>query len=149
DRWAEALIFCGLAWYYKNSWVLLLVVGALGASFLVSYARARGEALGARAADVGAMQRPERILYLRVGLALAPIAAAVFHFHPLPVIALALVAATSLWTSVRRTLMIYRQLEGERIPDYGTEYTTSSAVPASLSGPFDITTTKRGDSLQP
>jgi phosphatidylglycerophosphate synthase len=116
DRWAEALIFCGLAYYYRDSWVLLLVLAALIGSFMVSYARARGEALGAAGADVGAMQRPERILYLGVGVAMSPVvvafqpAGATRPLHVLAVIALGLVAATSLGTALRRSMVIFRQL---------------------------------------
>jgi phosphatidylglycerophosphate synthase len=115
DRGAEAILFSGLAWYYRASWVLLLVLLALTASFLVSYARARGEALGAAGGDTGAMQRPERILYLGAGLALAPLMAALDgEGHPprfmLAVVALIVVAASSLYTALRRTWLIYRAL---------------------------------------
>jgi phosphatidylglycerophosphate synthase len=117
DRWAEALIFGGLGWYYRETWVLVLVLLALVASFMVSYARARGEGLGAATADVGAMQRPERILYLGAGVALSPILAALegeaHPLHLLAVIALGLVAATSLWTALRRTLVIFQQLRDQ------------------------------------
>jgi phosphatidylglycerophosphate synthase len=111
DRWAEAIIFAGLAWRFRGGWVLLLCIGALVASFMVSYARARGEALGSTAGDAGAMQRPERILYLGVGLALSPLAG-----PSLAVIAIAMVAAISLVTAVRRSLAIARQL-GQARPD--------------------------------
>jgi phosphatidylglycerophosphate synthase len=115
DRWAEALIFCGLAWYYRESWVLFLVLGALVSSFMVSYSRARGEALGATAGDGGAMQRPERILYLGAGIALSPVVAALdgmsgHPLHILTVIALGIVAAISLATALRRSLLIFQQL---------------------------------------
>jgi phosphatidylglycerophosphate synthase len=117
DRWAEALIFCGLAWYYRSSWVLALVLVAIISSFMVSYARARGESLGAEGADVGAMQRPERILYLGVGVAMSPMISALespsdaHPLHVLAVIALSLVAATALGTALRRSWAIFRELE--------------------------------------
>jgi phosphatidylglycerophosphate synthase len=130
DRWAEALIFCGLAWYYRQSWVLFLVLIALVASFMVSYARARGEGLGATTGDAGAMQRPERILYLGAGIALSPVVAALDYdprigmmdggahpLHLLAVIALALVAVTSLATAVRRSWVIFRQLANRPLDD--------------------------------
>jgi phosphatidylglycerophosphate synthase len=125
DRWAEALIFCGLAWYYRQSWVLFLVLTALVASFMVSYARARGEGLGATTGDVGAMQRPERILYLGVGIALSPVVAALdgegaHPFHLLAVIALALVAVTSLATAVRRSWAIFKQLADRPLEEDST-----------------------------
>jgi phosphatidylglycerophosphate synthase len=124
DRWAEALIFCGLGWYYRASWVLVLVLAALATSFMVSYARARGAALGAHTGDAGPMQRPERILYLGLGAALSPLASALFGgtpLQPLAVIALGLVAVISLYTALGRTLMIFRQLRrqplDEPLPD--------------------------------
>jgi phosphatidylinositol phosphate synthase len=108
DRWAEALIFAGLAWRFRASWVLILCIGAMVASFMVSYARARGEALGATAGDAGAMQRPERILYLGVGLALSPMVGEL-----LAVIGLGLVTAISLFTALWRSRAIYRQLRAQ------------------------------------
>jgi phosphatidylglycerophosphate synthase len=105
DRWAEALIFAGLAWHFRGGWVLLLCIGALVASFMVSYARARGEALGSTAGDAGAMQRPERILYLGAGLALTPLVGEL-----LAIIALGLVATISLVTALWRSVTIYRQI---------------------------------------
>ncbi len=116
DRFAEAFIFGGLAWYYRDTWVLAFVLLGLVGSFMVSYARARGESLNAGGADVGAMQRPERILYLGAGMALAPVLAtfdepgSTHRLHILAVIAIVLVSVTSAATSVRRALSIYRQL---------------------------------------
>src|SRR5262249_43259235 len=115
-----ALFFCGLGWYYRSSPVLLLVFAALVGSFLVSYARARGESLGVADADGGAMQRPERILYLGFGVALSPasellLSPAPHPLHGLAVGALALVALTSLGTALRRSLTIFRTLE-PRVP---------------------------------
>jgi CDP-diacylglycerol--glycerol-3-phosphate 3-phosphatidyltransferase len=66
DRYADAILFFGLAGYYRNSWVLLIVLAAVLGSFMVSYSKARSEALGV-SCEVGLMQRPERILYLGLG----------------------------------------------------------------------------------
>jgi phosphatidylglycerophosphate synthase len=71
DRYAELATFSGLVIYYRNEWVLYATLGLLAGSFMISYARARGEGLGVTG-DVGAMQRPERILYLGVALATSP-----------------------------------------------------------------------------
>jgi phosphatidylglycerophosphate synthase len=148
DRWAEALIFGGLAWNFRAGWVLFLVLGGLVASFMVSYARARGEALGAGGGDGGAMQRPERVLYLGVGIALSPMVTALGGPDKLlTVIAVGLVAAISLVTATARTLVVYRQLRGSG--SYGTATSTSSAVPARRSGPLESTTNERGASMHP
>jgi CDP-diacylglycerol--glycerol-3-phosphate 3-phosphatidyltransferase len=73
DRYADALGFIGLAFFYRESaWrlgvVLLAVVGAM----MVSYVRAKAEALGVTLAP-GIMRRPERIAYLAVALLLGPL----------------------------------------------------------------------------
>ena len=46
DRFTECLIFTGIAWHLREQPELLLVLAALAGSFLVSYAKARAEALG-------------------------------------------------------------------------------------------------------
>lgn len=66
DRFTEALIFTGIAWHLRGRTELLLVLTALAGSFLVSYTKARAEALGV-SCDVGLMERPERIIVLVAG----------------------------------------------------------------------------------
>ena len=72
DRYADAAVLVGLAWFYRDSWVLLPTLAALVGSGLVPYIRARGEAEGVQV-TVGLMQRAERILYLGVSVAFSPI----------------------------------------------------------------------------
>lgn len=71
DRFGEAVVFLGLAGYYRNSWILYFVVLALIGSLMVSYTRARGEGVGVDVKS-GFMQRPERIVYLAVGSIFSP-----------------------------------------------------------------------------
>jgi phosphatidylglycerophosphate synthase len=66
DRFTEALIFTGIAWHLRGKPELLLVLAALAGSFLVSYTKARAEALGI-GCEVGLMERPERIIVLVAG----------------------------------------------------------------------------------
>ena len=66
DRLTESLIFAGIAWHLRERPELLLVLAALAGSYLVSYAKARAEALGV-SCDVGLMERPERIIVLVAG----------------------------------------------------------------------------------
>ena len=66
DRFTEALIFTGVAWHVRGQSDLLLVLAALAGSFLVSYTKARAEALGV-SCEVGLMERPERIIVLVAG----------------------------------------------------------------------------------
>ena len=71
DRYSEAAMLIGLAWYYRESWVLLPVLAFLAGSFLVPYVRARGEGLGLHL-KVGLMQRPERVVVLGVAVVFSP-----------------------------------------------------------------------------
>lgn len=71
DRYAEAFIFLGLLLHYQRvpasqfeiSFVYLAIIGSL----MVSYTRARAEALGIEC-KVGILARPERIILLSLGL---------------------------------------------------------------------------------
>jgi CDP-diacylglycerol--glycerol-3-phosphate 3-phosphatidyltransferase len=71
DRYSEAFIFLGLLLYYQRfpatqlevSFVYLAIIGSL----MVSYTRARAEALGLDC-KVGILARPERIILLSIGL---------------------------------------------------------------------------------
>jgi phosphatidylglycerophosphate synthase len=78
-----------------------LTVAALAGSFLVSYTRARAEALGLRG-DVGIGSRAERVVVITAGLVLAP-------WVPLE-LALALLTATAWVTVLQRVLHVRAQL---------------------------------------
>ena len=68
DRYSELIMFLGICWYLvAQSYFLssLFAFIALIGSLMVSYIRARAESLGA-SADVGIMQRPERIIIIGV-----------------------------------------------------------------------------------
>lgn len=69
DRYADAAAMLGVAWYmymHGNNIAVLLSLISLVGSFLVSYARARAEGLGASCSH-GLMERPERIILLAAG----------------------------------------------------------------------------------
>jgi len=115
DRWADAAVLVGLAWYYRHDWVLLPVLLALVGTALVPYVRARGEALGVVVKD-GLMQRVERVMYLGAAVALAPVLEAVAFpadrhpTHWLAAVALVALAVTSNYTAVVRLLAVVRAL---------------------------------------
>jgi CDP-diacylglycerol--glycerol-3-phosphate 3-phosphatidyltransferase len=71
DRYSESVIFLGLTYYYSAStefrMEIVLVFVVLVGSYMVSYTRARAEALDIEC-KVGLLQRPERIILLAVGL---------------------------------------------------------------------------------
>ena len=71
DRASEGVVFLGIILLYRQHWGLWVVVVALLACYLVSYAKARGEAMGATYSG-GVMQRPERVAYLGMGGIFAP-----------------------------------------------------------------------------
>jgi len=118
DRYVESALIVGLAWYYRESWVLVACLLALTGSLLVPYVRARGESLGVRLADVGFMQRPERVLLLGIGTAMSPIVevmVAPHNPHPphrVAIVALVVLAVTSHATALQRLHGLVRLLGG-------------------------------------
>jgi phosphatidylinositol phosphate synthase len=112
DRFVEAFIFAGfMVWLRATPYGALLAGGALAASFLVSYARARGEILGVNCSG-GLMQRGERLLLTCLACFLDPWICARRGWPAGTVAegALALLAATSLVTAIHRTVWIARRL---------------------------------------
>jgi CDP-diacylglycerol---glycerol-3-phosphate 3-phosphatidyltransferase len=69
DRYSEMIMFLGICYYLigKHYFLssLFAFIGMIG-SIMVSYTRARAEGLGVKMADVGIMQRPERILLIGI-----------------------------------------------------------------------------------
>lgn len=119
DRYAELVVFAGLALYYRNSWALYVVLLASIGSIMVSYTRARGEALGVEV-NIGTMQRPERLFYLGVISGLAPIVETLFGHGALPpfvpvVVALALLGASANVTAIRRITHTLALLDGRAL----------------------------------
>ncbi len=114
DRVAELLVLGGLATTFRDSPVLFAALAAAGASIVVSYARARGEAVGAGdVARVGGMQRPERIVVTGLACALSPLADAIWGPGTGRLVlgcALAALAVLTTATAARRTFAIYRAL---------------------------------------
>ena len=67
DRFSEMFMFLGICYYLvENQYFLssLFAFIAMTGSIMVSYTRARAEGLGVQMADVGLMQRPERIILI-------------------------------------------------------------------------------------
>jgi len=107
DRYVDSAMLMGLAWYYRDNWVLLPVLVAFLGTSLVPYVRARGEGLGINIRG-GAMQRLERVLFLGVGVALSPIFEAIWFpeqkhpMHWLAVVGIVFVAVLSNVTALSR-----------------------------------------------
>jgi CDP-diacylglycerol--glycerol-3-phosphate 3-phosphatidyltransferase len=117
DRYVEYLLLAGLAVYFRGSPVgILLCLGAVLGSFMVSYATAKAEALGVPPPK-GAMRRAERGVYVVFGCSVAPlwelvvpgerVVATVAYGRELPVeLALLVVALVANVSAVRRLLRI-------------------------------------------
>ena len=101
DRVADAVLLGGVAWYLQTTeagHVSLLPMAVLGASLLISYERAKAEALGFDARG-GLMERAERLVLL--GLALL--------FDSLLIPALWLMLVLTLITAVQRFVKVWNQ----------------------------------------
>jgi CDP-diacylglycerol---glycerol-3-phosphate 3-phosphatidyltransferase len=104
DRVSEAFMLGAIALVlarHGQTVALALTIAAISGSFLVSYTRARAEALGLRG-DVGIGSRAERVVVITAGLVLAP-------WGILPW-AIGLLTTTAWLTVVQRILFVRRQL---------------------------------------
>ncbi|MEJ2053474.1 MAG: CDP-alcohol phosphatidyltransferase family protein [Calditrichaceae bacterium] len=117
DRYSEVIMFFGIAAYYvrQDNYVLSVVAFvALGGSTMVSYVRARAEALGFEA-KVGLMQRPERVVLIGSGafLYFKLFDITIFHVTDFPVtlleISLWMVAIFANYTAIHRLVHVYKQ----------------------------------------
>ncbi|MBI2346450.1 MAG: CDP-alcohol phosphatidyltransferase family protein [Deltaproteobacteria bacterium] len=116
DRFGEGAVFVGLAWHYRASWLLPIIVWASIAAMLVSYTRARGEGVGV-VCKRGPMQRPERIVYLGVGSIFQPIADAMARLviaHPPAILvmgAVCIIALLGTYSAFYRMILIMDTLD--------------------------------------
>lgn len=72
DRYSDGAILAGLAWAFKDNWLLFFVILCFIGFYSVSYTKARAEASGVKC-DVGTFQRPERIFSLGLSAIFSPI----------------------------------------------------------------------------
>ncbi len=102
DRYSELLLLGGLAYYYsaqQNHWGMLLAYAAAAGSVLVSYTRARAEALGWEV-KVGLLTRLERYLVLAPSLVLNA-----------PLVGLGIIAVGANITALQRIAFAHRLAE--------------------------------------
>ncbi|MFC1957382.1 CDP-alcohol phosphatidyltransferase family protein [Chloroflexota bacterium] len=102
DRLSEAVLLLGILVLYARepSVVGILVVGlALIGSLMVSYIRAKAEAMGLQC-QVGLFTRAERVVVLALGFLLNQV-----------IIALAIIVVFSFITVVQRLLYVWRQIK--------------------------------------
>src|SRR2546421_11365388 len=112
DRIEEGIVLTAVAWYFADSGDAIAatacVVTALG-SLMVSYTRARAEALGVEC-KVGIATRPVRVVILSVGLVFAK-GAGVLDIELLKP-AIYVLAVLTLFTTFQRVFHVRRQLVG-------------------------------------
>jgi CDP-diacylglycerol--glycerol-3-phosphate 3-phosphatidyltransferase len=147
DRYAELVVFGGLAVYYRNSYALGVVLLASLGSVMVSYTRARGESLGISDLNIGTMQRPERLFYLGMSMIWSPIVEASFGHgalppHALVVAGLVLLGVSANVTAVRRIRHTMARLEGVALPSREADR-APSAEPREPAGKLLVTLQQR------
>jgi CDP-diacylglycerol---glycerol-3-phosphate 3-phosphatidyltransferase len=106
DRVGEGAMLGAIALVFHrhgHALALALAFAAVAGSFLVSYTRAKAEALGLRG-DVGLGSRAERVVVITAGLVLAPLSIACL------VGAIVLLTATAWLTVLQRILHVRKQL---------------------------------------
>jgi CDP-diacylglycerol---glycerol-3-phosphate 3-phosphatidyltransferase len=104
DRMSEAVMLGAIALVFardENDVALAFTFAAVAGSFLVSYTRARAEALGLKG-DVGIGSRAERVFVISAGLILAPWGALQWAIY--------LLTLTAWVTVVQRVLAVRTQL---------------------------------------
>ncbi len=100
DRYSELAIFAGLLYYFvvqDNTIAVMLVFASASGSILVSYTRARAEALNYDA-KIGALTRVERYLVLAPGL--------IFN---IPLVAMWIIAILANFTALQRIFYVRKQ----------------------------------------
>lgn len=117
DRVSEIVVYFSLYAYFRPLpnfwWVGYIVILAMVGSLMVSYTRAKAEALGVEC-KVGTMQRPERIVLLGVGGLMIPVFEVIapeWRYAPL-LLALGLIAVLANITALERIYSVYRVARG-------------------------------------
>jgi CDP-diacylglycerol--glycerol-3-phosphate 3-phosphatidyltransferase len=115
DRWGEAIVYLGIVWggvLAGNTRVAILGAAAMGAAFMVSYARAKSEGLGftegTGMAAVGLMPREIRLVVISLGLI---VAGATGNLDILA-LALAVIAIGATITVIQRIVHVRSQARG-------------------------------------
>jgi len=150
DRYVELFFLGGLAVHYRSHPMLLVVLAALGAAFMVSYSTAKAEAMGVKPPR-GAMRHAERGTYLLLGAGLTPFAGELFARSPslavreLPIVlALVLVAVVGNLSVARRFAAVARELlsrqrrPGQPAPAVASASPSPSLVPEPGTPPVEV-----------
>lgn len=102
DRLTDGLLFGGVAWYLTATdgrpWVVMLPIACYVSASLVSYIRAKADALGLDGSG-GLVERAERFILLAIGLL----------FSPLLLGILGLIVVLNMITAGQRFVKVWRQ----------------------------------------
>jgi CDP-diacylglycerol--glycerol-3-phosphate 3-phosphatidyltransferase len=115
DRYTDSFAYLGLAVFFRNTWVLWAVLFALIGGLIVSYARARGEGLGADC-RIGLLQRPERYVILGFGTIFGSLLEHLTgpwlpgQHYSLVILTIVFLAALVNFTAIQRAVHIWRAL---------------------------------------
>lgn len=104
DRYDELFLLAGLTYHFiqqANTWGVMLTFGAAAGSVLVSYTRAKAEALGLNA-KVGFMTRIERSIVLIIGLLVGK-----------PLVSVGIIAILANITAIQRIASVWQQSKVE------------------------------------
>jgi CDP-diacylglycerol---glycerol-3-phosphate 3-phosphatidyltransferase len=116
DRFSEAFIYLGLFSYFQETIFSYVVFLILVSTMMVSYTRARAEALGIEC-EVGVMQRTERVVYLGIFSLLnffVNLFSAAIGYSPRDIslkFALILLFVFSLYTAIQRMVHVMKKLK--------------------------------------
>jgi CDP-diacylglycerol---glycerol-3-phosphate 3-phosphatidyltransferase len=110
DRAAEGILYVGIVAYLFDAsaeplWPVLLALVALSGSFMVSYTRAKAEAIGVTA-SVGLAPRTERLVLIVAGIGLAGMGFGIGLLS-----AIGIIAALSAATTIQRIWHVRQQVE--------------------------------------
>ncbi|MGB0872255.1 MAG: CDP-alcohol phosphatidyltransferase family protein [Solirubrobacterales bacterium] len=125
DRIEEGFVLAAIAWQFArggDDWAATAVVLAVTGSIMVSYTRARAEALGIEC-KVGIASRAVRVVIISVGLFLADLTIDDTELFVLKA-AIYLLAVMSLFTMLQRIWHVYKQ---SKILDAANELDGQSA----------------------
>jgi CDP-diacylglycerol--glycerol-3-phosphate 3-phosphatidyltransferase len=116
DRLSDMVIFTGIIFFYASNThqrsivnVFLALVAMMG-SVMVSYTTARAESIGVKA-NVGFLQRPERIVLLILGALSTHWESTNFFANRMPQV-LWILAIGSFWTFIHRMYFTWVELKG-------------------------------------
>lgn len=103
DRYSDSIVLIGviIGGLCEPLWGLIAIIGSL----LVSYTRARAEAIGIKMMSIGIMERAERLIILIGSSVLA------YFWFPALNIGIILLAILSNFTVLERALYVYRELK--------------------------------------